>query len=91
MVSGVPTNPELLSMDNLIESEKNGDPFELANFDFENDVALLPYSSGTTGLPKGVQLTHKNLVGNITQFITPKKELDFIKPATGNFCAWHFH
>ena len=91
MVSGVSANPELLSMDNLIESEKNGDPFELANFDFENDVALLPYSSGTTGLPKGVQLTHKNLVGNITQFITPKKELDFIKPATGKFWAWHFH
>lgn len=26
------------------------------------DVAALPYSSGTTGLPKGVMLTHHNLV-----------------------------
>lgn len=30
-----------------------------------NDVAILPYSSGTTGLPKGVMLTHKNLVSNM--------------------------
>ncbi len=31
------------------------------------DVAALPYSSGTTGWPKGVQLTHRNLVANILQ------------------------
>ena len=73
-------------MDAMIESEAIGDAFETENnFDFENDVALLPYSSGTTGLPKGVMLTHQNLVANICQFIIPKKELDFIKPATG---AW---
>jgi acyl-CoA synthetase (AMP-forming)/AMP-acid ligase II len=28
------------------------------------DLAALPYSSGTTGLPKGVMLTHRNLVAN---------------------------
>ena len=31
------------------------------------DVAVLPYSSGTTGLPKGVMLTHANLVANVAQ------------------------
>ena len=30
-------------------------------------VAALPYSSGTTGNPKGVMLTHRNLVANIAQ------------------------
>lgn len=33
-------------------------------FDFEEDVALLQYTGGTTGVPKGVKLTHKNLVSN---------------------------
>jgi len=35
------------------------DPYE--------DVVVLPYSSGTTGLPKGVMLTHHNLVANLKQ------------------------
>lgn len=34
------------------------------DFDFENDLALLQYTGGTTGFPKGVMLTHKNLVAN---------------------------
>src|SRR2546428_811654 len=31
------------------------------------DLAVLPYSSGTTGFPKGVVLTHRNLVANLLQ------------------------
>src|SRR4029079_7744877 len=31
------------------------------------DLAVLPYSSGTTGQMKGVMLTHRNLVANIEQ------------------------
>jgi len=33
----------------------------------KEDLVVLPYSSGTTGLPKGVMLTHHNLVANLKQ------------------------
>ena len=45
-----------------------------------NDVAVLPYSSGTTGLSKGVMLTHFNLVSNVQQFLDRKNEASVIGP-----------
>ena len=37
-------------------------------------TAVLPYSSGTTGLPKGVELTHANLIANVMQTDALKRE-----------------
>lgn len=37
------------------------------DIDPREDLVALPYSSGTTGLPKGVMLTHYNLVANLCQ------------------------
>jgi acyl-CoA synthetase (AMP-forming)/AMP-acid ligase II len=37
------------------------------SFDPATHLAVLPYSSGTTGLAKGVMLTHRNLVANVAQ------------------------
>ncbi|MFC0316323.1 AMP-binding protein [Gordonia phosphorivorans] len=36
-------------------------------FDPATHIAVLPYSSGTTGNPKGVMLSHRNLVANVAQ------------------------
>ena len=44
-----------------------GEPIDQVPVDFSEHVVVLPYSSGTTGLPKGVMLTHRNLVANIAQ------------------------
>jgi acyl-CoA synthetase (AMP-forming)/AMP-acid ligase II len=46
--------------------EGDGDVPEVA-INPREDLVALPYSSGTTGLPKGVMLTHYNLVANMCQ------------------------
>jgi long-chain acyl-CoA synthetase len=34
------------------------------SFDIEKDLALIQYTGGTTGFPKGAMLTHKNVIAN---------------------------
>jgi acyl-CoA synthetase (AMP-forming)/AMP-acid ligase II len=52
--------------------QAGGEPPAVA-IDPAEDVVALPYSSGTTGLPKGVMLTHRNLVANISQTIAHQR------------------
>jgi len=56
--AGYPSLQDLLDQDAA--------PPEL-DFDPATQVAVLPFSSGTTGRPKGVMLSHRNLVANVAQ------------------------
>ena len=47
-----------------------------------DDVVLLPYSSGTTGLPKGVMITHGTWVANLCQSSVPGR----VTPEDVIFC-----
>jgi acyl-CoA synthetase (AMP-forming)/AMP-acid ligase II len=55
---------DALGYDDLL---RTAGPARTADVDPAEDLATLPYSSGTTGLPKGVMLTHRSLVANAVQ------------------------
>ncbi|GAA3885278.1 4-coumarate--CoA ligase family protein [Leifsonia kafniensis] len=61
VIDGVPGHPSLADL--LGE----GADAPAVTFDPATHVAVLPYSSGTTGRPKGVMLSHRNLVANVEQ------------------------
>ena len=55
--------------------------------DPDKDLAALPYSSGTTGLPKGVMLTHRNLCSNVRQILAG----DLARPGAVSLDFLPFH
>ena len=60
-------------------------PEVMSQIDSQTGVAVLPYSSGTTGFPKGVMLTHRNLVAmlsqlRVTESSTPNDTLVCVVP-----------
>jgi acyl-CoA synthetase (AMP-forming)/AMP-acid ligase II len=59
----VPGVREVVVLDEPLEGGGAGEPVPVD----PGAMALLPYSSGTTGLPKGVVLTHANLVTSVRQ------------------------
>lgn len=63
----------------LIASEDEGSGFawdDLSSPELADRTLALNYSSGTTGRPKGVEITHKNYVANLRQF----NHLSYLNP-----------
>lgn len=58
-----PNRKDIIHWRNLIS---NIDSVQRVKVDPKTDLSFLCYSSGTTGLPKGVRLTHYNVVANVS-------------------------
>jgi long-chain acyl-CoA synthetase len=56
-----------LSFDELIANEGAYQPVETASL---SDVAVIQYTGGTTGVPRGVMLSHQNIYANACQIRT---------------------
>lgn len=56
---------------NFQEFADNETDMDDVPFRGKDEIIFMPYSSGTTGLPKGVELTNWNLVSNLHQLSSP--------------------
>ena len=61
------SEPRYHLLDDLIE--KHEPHTEQVEIDPKKDIALLPFTGGTTGVPKGTMLTHFNLTSNVVQTV----------------------
>ena len=92
-IAGIPRNRVLVMGD-----EKSGEAQHFVDFiqsakdipkarravQAPSDLAYIPYSSGTTGLPKGVMLTQRNMVANCIQLDISHKGLSWNGGPSGN-------
>jgi acyl-CoA synthetase (AMP-forming)/AMP-acid ligase II len=69
----------------------HGNTPPVVEIDPATDVAALPYSSGTSGIPKGVMLTHRNLVANLQQMQAVTEVIDSSSRVLGVLPFFHIY
>jgi len=65
-VARKPDDPRVMAFSRLIQNEGRAPDVRI---DPEGDVALLQYTGGTTGTPKGAMLTHQAMTANARQIV----------------------
>jgi len=65
-------------------------PLKLAKNESKRKVALLNFSSGTSGLPKGVLISHYNVIANVCQIYQMESTCNSDN-AVSNGCLPFFH
>ncbi|NHI94916.1 MAG: hypothetical protein EAX96_20675, partial [Candidatus Lokiarchaeota archaeon] len=67
---------EIIHWNSLMDQNPVPKPLPEVQIDPKKDIAIIQYTGGTTGLPKGALLTHYNIVANIYQI---KEIADYMK------------
>ena len=70
IVVGEQKDSRFLNYEDILTS--SGDSLDPSRAPGLDSVFVLPYSSGTTGVPKGVRLTHHNMTSQLAQICHPR-------------------
>ena len=81
---GLGEGTNMVSYQSLVQNSGSRLPLDVT-VDPKEETALMPYSSGTTGLPKGVVLSHYSMSANVVQMTSSQVIGDFYH--TGNLLA----
>ncbi len=65
-IADIPNDDRHIRFDKVISNDGDFQPLPV---DANEDIALLQYTGGTTGTPKGAMLTHANLTANVEQCV----------------------
>ncbi|KAL8715190.1 MAG: hypothetical protein Q9220_001148 [cf. Caloplaca sp. 1 TL-2023] len=80
----------ILDWRSILSSESDAEHYQLKQMDGEaatRTIATINYSSGTTGLPKGVCVSHFNFIANIAQTMYIKKSDPTFDPPSERWIA----